>query len=133
MITFRTGSGKTLHILIGEVYEKIEGVSSLELPTSSSTVKQVDILSSDVPRIVVGEQRLPSIRISVYFDHTNTVHRLLQRLIMENTEVSIRIDEDAIPLFTIKGIFSEAPISSNIDTADKTNLVFYATEKPVWT
>ena len=133
MITFRTGSGKTLHILIGEVYEKIEGVSSLELPTSSSTVKQVDILSSDVPRIVVGEQRLPSIRISVYFDHTNTVHRLLQRLIMENTEVSIRIDEDAIPLFTIKGIFSEAPISSNIDTADKTTLMFYATEKPVWT
>ena len=133
MITFRTGSGKTLHILIGEVYEKIEGVSSLELPTSSSTVKQVDILSSDVPRIVVSEQRLPSIRISVYFDHTNTVHRLLQRLIMENTEVSIRIDEDAIPLFTIKGIFSEAPISSNIDTADKTTLMFYATEKPVWT
>ena len=99
----------------------------------SSSVKQVDILSSDTPRVVIGEQRLPVIRIALYFDYTNTLHRRLQRMIMEGEEVTIRIDGDSVPLFTLQGVFSEAPIGSNIDTADKTTLVFNATEKPVWT
>ena len=133
MITFRTGSGKSLHILVDSSYEKLEGLSSLELPTTALSVKQVDILSSDTPITVVGVQRLPVIRISIFFDYANTLHRMLQRKIMEGSEETIRIDGDDVTLFTVKGIFSEAPVSSDINSADKTNLVFYATEKPVWT
>ena len=133
MITFRTSSGKSLHVLIGQDYEKIEGLSSLDLPTTTKAVKQIDILSSDTPIVITAEQRLPVIRATVFFDYANTTHRWLQQVNMEGAEVSIRIDGDSVPLFTVKGVFSEAPVSSEIDSADKTNLVFNATEKPVWT
>ena len=133
MITFRTGSGKSLNVLVDQEYEKIEGLSSLDLPTTSKAVKQIDILSSGTPKVITAEQRLPVIRATVFFDYANATHRWLQRVIMEGTEVSIRIDGDNVPLFTVKGVFSEAPVSSSIDSADKTNLVFNATEKPVWT
>ena len=133
MITFRTSSGKSLHVLIGQDYEKIEGLSSLDLPTTTKAVKQIDILSSDTPIVITAEQRLPVIRATVFFDYANTTHRWLQQVIMEGAEVSIRIDGDSGTLFTVKGVFSEAPVSSELDSADKTNLVFNATEKPVWT
>ena len=133
MITFRTSSGKSLHVLIGQDYEKIEGLSSLDLPTTTKAVKQIDILSSDTPIVITAEQRLPVIQATVFFDYANATHRRLQQVIMEGTEVSIRIDGDNVPLFTVKGVFSEAPVSSEMDSADKTNLVFNATENPVWT